>query len=370
MRGNLISVYSGDQHFGAMDPTTEYKILKEQFLLPISQLPRIDIISLNGDLTDRKFLANSDAIRYAIQFVDDIVTIAKSKGATVFIIKGTDSHSAGQIKLFYHYLEDPTVDIRLIETIQFQETHGARVLCIPELYNIDSSVYNYFFHHCGWYDLALIHGTYDGSVYGNNVGQGRLLVKDDFSLCKGLAVAGHVHKPGCFDTFFHYTGSPMRYKYGEEEEKGYLISNQDLDTGIFYVEFEPIKSFRYDTIYLDQLISEDPKLIVDYINNLKKEQGIDYIKVRFRCDVSGANRTIINNYYRNNGNVTVEFNDSIDTKNEAQLQQSISSNDKYSYLTDTSMSDYERFVKYVNDSEGYVFITVNQLTDLLNTKEL
>lgn len=365
MRGNLISVHIADIHFGVMDPKVEYELLKEQFLLPISTLPRIDLISLDGDLTDRKFLANADPIRYAIQFVDDVVQIAKQKNATVVILKGTDSHSANQIKLFYHYLEDPTIDIRLVETIKFEEIKGARVLCIPELYNIDESIYQYFFHESGWYDLALIHGTYHGSVYGDNVGQGRLLAKEDFTHCKGLCVAGHVHKPGCFDKFFYYCGSPMRYKFGEEEAKGYLISNQDLDTGIHLVEFEEITSFRYDTIYLDQLVSNDPKDIIDYINNIKASKGIDFIKVRFRCDIIGTNKTIINNYYRNNGTVTVEFNDNIDIKNDIQIQQSMSNN-QYSYLNDPKISDFERFVRFVNDSEGYQFITVDQLTNILS----
>ena len=366
MRGNLIGVHIADIHFGAMNPMEEYQILKEQFLTPISTLPRIDLISLDGDLTDRKFLANSEAIRYAIQLVDDIVNIAKSKNSTVVLLKGTDSHSANQIKLFYHYLEDPTIDIRIVETIKFEVIKNARVLCIPELYNVDESIYDHFFHKSGWYDLALIHGTYNGAVYGNNVGQGRLLTKEDFVLCKGMCISGHVHKPGCFDKFYYYTGCPIPFCFGDQEgPRGYLISNRDLDTGIHYVEFQEITSFRYETIFLDQLVSEDPKAIIDYINNLKANKGIDFIKIKFRCNVSGSNKTIINNYYRNNSNVTIEFNDTISTKSDEQLKESIN-NSKYNYLTDDKLSDFERFVMFVNDSEGHQFITVDKLTELLN----
>ena len=38
---------------------------------------------------------------------------------------------------------------------------------------------------------------------------------------------------------------------------------------------------------------------------------------------------------------------------------------QYSYLTDRSISDLERFVMYVNDCEGSEFITVQQLNNLL-----
>ena len=370
MRGNLISVHIADLHIGKIDPKTEYNILKEQFLYPISQLPRLDLIAINGDIFDRKFLANAEPIRYAVQFVDDVIQLSKLKNATVVIIKGTDQHVANQQKLFYHYLDDKSIDIRIVETIKFENIHGARVLCIPELYNIDESIYQHFFHESGWYDLALIHGTYEGSVYGNNVGQGRLLTKEDFSLCKGLCTSGHIHQPQCFHGYYYYCGSACRMSFAETGTHGFLLCNQDLDTGIHYTELVPIESFRYETIYLDELVSEDPKLIVDYINNLKASKDIDYIKVRFRCDVSGSNRTIINNYYRNTSNTVVEFNDSIDMKNEAQLHESISSNDTYNYLLDPKLSDFDRFVKYVNDSEGYQFITVNKLTELLSEKGL
>ncbi len=364
---NLISVHIADIHMGKIDPSTQYQILKEQFILPISQLPRIDLIAINGDIFDRKFLANSDPIRYAVQFIDDIVQLAKIKNSTVIIIAGTLAHDNGQIKLFYHYLEDPSIDLRIVETIRFEDVKGARVLCIPELYNIDESIYQHFFHESSWYDLALIHGTYKGSVYGDNVGQGRLLTKEDFTHCKGLCTSGHIHTPGCFDKFYYYCGSPIALSFeAEGVNNGYLISNQDLSTGIHYVEFEEITSFRYETIYLDQLVSNDPKDIIDYINTLKKNKGIDYIKVRFRVDVSGSNKTIINNYYRNNGSVTVEFKDTIDSSNEANIQQSISSNDQYSYLTDNKLSDLERFVRFVNESEGYQYITISQLTELLS----
>ena len=368
MRGSLISAHIADLHFGKSDPRKEYLILQEQFLTPLSMLPRLDLIAINGDIFDRKFLANADAVRYAACFVDDVVRLSRTKNATVVIVSGTISHDSNQLKIFHHYMDDRTADVRIAETIKFEEVHGARILCIPELYNVDEGVYQHFLHESGWYDLALIHGTYEGSVYGNNVGQGRLLTKEDFTLCKGLCTSGHIHQPQCFHGYYYYTGCPVKQSFADTGVHGYLLSIQDLDSGFHTVDMEEITSFRYETIYLDQLVSQDPKVIIDHINKIKHEQEIDFIKVRFRCDVSGSIRTIINNYYRNTSETVIEFNDSIDAKNEAQLNESISNNDKYSYLTDPSLSDYERFVKYVNDSEGCAYITVQQLTNLLSEK--
>ena len=364
-RGIINSVHLADLHFGAFKPKLQYEILKEQVLDNISLIPKLDVIAIDGDIFDHKVLSNSDAAMYATIFINDLVMLCKSRNITLVLLSGTYSHDFDQLKLFYHYLNDSSVDIRIVTTIKFEMIKGMRVLCIPELYGVDESVYKHFFFESGWYDEAFVHGTFKGSVYGDNVGAGRLLTPQDFIYCKGVAIAGHVHKSGCFNGFFYYCGCPYRWKFGEEEEKGFLVVSHDLDTQIHYVHFEKIESFRYITIYLDELVSEDPKKIIDYINNIKNEQNIDFIKVRFRIPISGSNKTIINNYYRNNSNTFVEFMDAKEAEEHKQ-QELIKQNSKYNYLIDKSISDFERFVRYVNESEGHQFITVQQLNELLS----
>ena len=365
-RGTLIQVHIADLHFGAFDPKKQFDILKEQMLDKIVNLPKLDAIVVDGDTFDHKVMSNSDTAMYASLFIDSLVNIARMKNSTLVILHGTYSHDFDQLKLFYHYLNDNTVDIRIITTIKFEYIKGAKVLCIPELYGVDESVYRHFLFESGWYDECFIHGTCKGAVYGDNVGNGRLFTNEDFIYCKGVVIAGHVHKSGCFFGYYYYCGCPYRWKFGEEEEKGFLILIHDLDTQIHYVQFESIKSFRYDTIYLDELVSEDPKKIIDYINNLKNERGIDYIKVRFRVPIPGYNKTIINNYYRNNSTSFVEFMDAKEVEEQKKTEQIQST--KYNYLIDNSISDFDRFVRYVNESEGYEFITVDKLNELLSDK--
>ena len=366
-RGTLIQVHIADLHFGAFDPKKQYEILCNQLLSKISLLPKLDVIVIDGDIFDHKVMSNSDAAMYACRFVSDLIRLAEIKGSTVVLLSGTYSHDYDQLKLFYHYMENTSVDVRIVTNIRFEYIKGAKVLCIPELYSIDESVYRNVFFESGWYDEAFVHGTFKGAVYGDNVGAGRLLTPEDFIYCKGVAISGHVHKSGCFSGFFYYCGCPYRWKFGEEEEKGYLILVHDLDTQIHHVHFEPLISPTYETIYLDELVSEDPKVIIDYINRLKVERNIDYIKVRFRVPVPGYNKTIINNYYRNNGTSYVEFLDSKEVQ-QMEQKQSISESEQYGYLVDNSISDIERFVRYVNESEGHTFITVEQLTELLSEK--
>ena len=362
-RGSLVIASISDIHMGKIDPKTQYEILKEQFLQVISELPKLDIVAIAGDLYDHKIMANSAAAMYGSLLVSDIVNIARVKGSTVLLITGTKSHDNDTLKLYYNYVQDPSVDFRLVENIRFEYIKGAKILCIPELYGVDESIYQYYLH-SGWYDMCFMHGTFKGAVYGDNVGEGRLFTIDDFTHCLGFMISGHVHIPGCYNKYFYYCGSPIRWQHGEEQEKGFLLSCINLDNMSHYVDFVPIKSFKYKTIDLDDIISEDPQVVIQYINKLKADEGIDFIKIRFNNSVSNANKIVINNYYKSRDNVVIEF---LSTQEEelkkAELQNTI---EQYNFILDPNLTDEQKFCMYVNEQEGYEFITVEKLTEILN----
>ena len=367
MRGLFVGVHIADLHFGVFNPQEQYKILKEQFISVISELPRIDLISIDGDIYDHKLMGNSDGLYYASLFVDEIVRISKFYHYTVLIIHGTYSHDADQLKNFYHYMNDKQIDVRIVTQIQFETIKNMRVLCIPELYGVDESIYQKFLHYSGYYDEAFMHGTFKGSVYGDNVGYGRLFVPEDFDMCRGFMIGGHVHTPGCHSGYFYYTGSPYRWRFGEEEDKGFLITVHDLDTHQHYVHFQKILSKSYITINLDTIQNTNPKDLIEYINRLKQEKGIDYLKVRINQPISGSDKVIVSNYYRNSPYTSVEFlnvEDQMIQKNEkdAQLQEGLS------FLLDNRLSEVDKFIKFVNFNEGCEFITVDKFMEIMNEK--
>ena len=72
IRGTIIEVHIADCHIGAFEPLKQYQFLKEQFLDQIVQLPKIDIVSVDGDLFDHKVMSNSDAAMVATRFVAEL----------------------------------------------------------------------------------------------------------------------------------------------------------------------------------------------------------------------------------------------------------------------------------------------------------
>ena len=114
MRGTFIEAHISDIHFGAFDPKVQLQILNEQFIQKIKDLP-LSIVSINGDLFDRKFMANSEAITCASMFIASLVDICRYKNATLFIIHGTESHDAHHVRFERprgRYGQGPCGDLR------------------------------------------------------------------------------------------------------------------------------------------------------------------------------------------------------------------------------------------------------------------
>ena len=139
----FIEAHIADIHFGATNPRYQYQILREQFIDQIRQLPYLDIISIDGDIFHHKFMANSDAIMFACNFIQDLIEVCQQKNATLLIIAGTALHDADQLKLFYHYIGNG-VDIRIIEQMRFEYVKGKKILIIPELYGKGKQFYDSF----------------------------------------------------------------------------------------------------------------------------------------------------------------------------------------------------------------------------------
>lgn len=369
-RGLLRVIHIADLHFGAFNPKEQYDILMNQFINRI-KLIQYDVLVLNGDTYDHKCMTSSDIALYASLFVRACVDDCRIKRATLIINSGTESHDANQLKQFYQYLEDDSVHIEIVENIKAIYTHGAKIICIPEKYNMGTMYYQKLLIENGIYDLCLVHGMYTGAVYqaesnGLDSNKAPTFEYNDFRMCSGPVLFGHVHKPGCFDSHVYYSGSPLRWCFGEEESKGFLYVAIDLDTKKYYPYFWEIESYKYSTINLSSMISQDPKQIIEHIK-LLQQKGIHNIRLEFNSPMSDddiKHLTILKNFYKNSQNVKIK-SDALKREtgyDSHELEQKIS---QYSYIMDTTLSEYEIFTRYINDKKGYEYITTDELLKLL-----
>lgn len=365
--GLYVEAHISDIHFGAIDPSQQYQLLREQFLSYLDSMEVLDIVSIDGDIFHHKFMANSDAIMYACKFVDELVSICRKKHSTLLIIAGTAFHEADQLKLFYHYTGSLDVDVRIVEQVQFEYIKGKRILVIPELYNKGSKYYNHFLKESGLYDACYMHGTFKGSIFGKDVAdlnsdREPVFCIEDFCNCMGPIISGHVHTPGCYKEHFYYCGSPYRWQFGEEEDKGFLILLHNTNTCKYMVHFEPITSFRYDTINLDNMLHDSPDKVIKYIKDLQ-ESGIDNIRVQFTKN-DDTNLSIIKSFFRTSPTIKIDANFKNQEVQDA-VEEIQDKNKEYSFIFDKSSTPYEKLAKYINQQEGDVFITSEDLISLL-----
>lgn len=357
-----------DIHFGCNEsPEYMYNQLKIQFIDRLYKID-FDIVSICGDLFDSKFMSNNVAITYALLFIDELVKLCSYKNATLILLAGTLSHDANQLSLFYHYMNNPSVDVRIIEKIQFENIKGLRVLCIPELYGISEEEYNNILYYSKGYDICFLHGTYKNSYKGSeiatlNSNHAPVFGINHFDNCAGVILMGHYHIPSVYDGYAYYNGSAFRFRFGEEEEKGFLITLYNKYTRQHYTELIPIKSHTYSTININHLLNEDPKKIIDWIKSEKKNRNIDFIRVQFNN--AGQNMDIVRNYFRTSPNIKLHELDRKDKQMQQIDQEILEKNQEYSYILDTSINDYDKFVMYMNQNEGYDFITSEELINLL-----
>lgn len=361
----LVEIHTADIHFGAMDPKTQYDILMKEMVQKVATI-HFDAFFINGDLFHHKFMSNSDVIMYALLFVDEIVKLCIKNNATLVLLHGTFSHDADQLKLFYRYINSG-VDIRIIENMQFQNIKGTTVLCIPEEYGKGKEYYEQLLYFTQEYDMVAMHGNIKGAIYGLNevnldTAKSPVFDINSFARCNGPILCGHVHVQGCYQNHIYYSGSPLRWRFGEEQEKGFLVCLYDKLSHNYSVEFQPVTSFRYDTICLDEMVNLDPKLIVNHIKELKMN-GIDFLKVRFGNATTSTDA--VKQYFSTRSDITIDVQDSgfIQTikdnqKNNVQFVQ-------YDYLLDPNMNEYEKLAMYINQNKGSEYITTDELIKIL-----
>lgn len=366
-RGISFQVHISDIHFGIIDPKTEYDILQDQFINKIRGMP-LDCISIDGDFFDRLFPSNTDAILYANLFFSELVKICKENrynniNTVLVVIAGTKNHDADQMKLFYPYLDDKELDLRIVEKIQFEWINGCRVLCIPELYNVSKESYIEVLWKSGSYDMVFMHGSIEGGIYDNKMGQAKVFQPNDFGFCLGPVIAGHVHTGPSLHGFCYYNGSPIRWNFGEEEPKGFQIVLYDMDSRYYYIHKEIITSFKYDTLSIDDILLSDPQFIIKYINEKRENEGIDHI--RLKCTSTVDNQDTINilkEYYRLDKGVKFQINKkSSNVINETQS----SLYNQYDYLFNRSMSPYDILAKFINESQSDIMVTSDQIIGAL-----
>ena len=120
---------------------------------------------------------------------------------------------------------------------------------------------------------------------------------------------------------------------------------------------------------MDQLINNDPIDTINYIRNLKATENIDYIRIKFNKLISMSQRMAINNAFRNNDDVSLEFFSQEKEIAQQAKEKLIKDTEEVKFLLDPSLTDEQRFVMWVNYlKKDETYLTVEQLEEILRSE--
>lgn len=330
IKGILIA----DLHIGVINTQKQYEEIKQR-IYPCIVTEKPDFIIFLGDYFDHKFSLNDESTFYAVLIINDIINICKENdlnNTKIRFLYGTESHEWDQYK-FLNAM-DIDFDVRVIRYCEEEELFpNLKVLYIPEehLYN-KGEYYEKFLSTPKKYDYIFGHGVIrevmkEAAIISDNGNSNRKKVPV-FSTgeltyaCKGQVYFGHYHiHTNINDTVF-YIGSFNRWCFGEEEPKGFYITNRiddeyNPDEFVYDCEFvendltDTFKtiSFGYENaIFKDQEVMEKK---LNQIDNMIKDDIFNHVRFEFNIPKNSFNPEYIMNFvkekYRFNDNIKVNI---------------------------------------------------------------
>lgn len=306
-------LFLADIHIGALSYEQTYK--ECDYLRKLLRMYRedslLDFIILGGDFFDKQLYGNDPYISIALKLMMNILISAKK----VRIVYGTSSHDSDQYQIFDTLVsEAPEMlgtkefDFKIINTVEEEELFpNLKVLYIPEEYIFDQKTYyDPYFSKENEYDYVFGHGmiyeAFEGRVKEPEKGVSNRRKAPSFrtgdlaKICKGIVYFGHYHiHTEMNEDKVKYVGSFSRWKFGEEEDKGFFQLFCNLEERIYKDNFViNEKALKYITIaysYKDSVFKsvEDMHSCVKEILKRIEKVKIDYLKVLFNIPVGYEN---------------------------------------------------------------------------------
>lgn len=358
-----------DMHWGVMDSniqTSQYHYILD-FLSVYPE--NIDLIVLCGDYFDTRIMLGSSSAIAAIDWLEEILRLAKKKNAKVRMIKGTKEHDNDQLEALRRYERDDFFRIFSINTWEKTFEDLSVIYCPEENIKHDDYVIQYADNILKYPDIGFFHGNFDNimpAVAQKTIGDNTLVFEYSFwdNFVKGPMIAGHWHD-GMVDRKLHYIGTPDRWEFGEDEVKGFGMFRFNTEDHSYFYKKIPnpnspiyisyvISTEGYDTLDQYQLLLQE----IDSSIKQKKAEG-KKIKVRIVVHIEDdkpSNLDFISHlrsHYLNSKTVKITIKNKLQKKRkkeERKRQEEL--NVKYGFVSDGSLSQAEIIRRYIIEKKG------------------
>ena len=365
-RGYIVS----DIHVGAMDLETLYNEYTELFINRIKKDNKLDFVIVCGDFFDHKLYLNDNAAKMSYKMLKDLIEVCKDKDIPLRFVYGTESHECNQ----YDIMNVMKIydNVKVVKFVSDEELlPNLNILYLPEEHVNDiDEYYSKYLSNYDKYDYVFGHGVIrevmtDLSVHIDNRSDDKrkktkiFTTKELDKVCKGEVYFGHYHINIETDNKFFSIGSFSRWRYGEEERKGFYIVECNTDKEKYsheYIENTLAKDYKTIRIgYNNEVFTDEDKLkeSIDGFNNMIKREAYDNIRVVFNIpsNIEHPESTInyIKETLKKSDNIKVEIvNGYIDEKRKIQKEKVNETNQLYSFIFDKNLPLEDKTSKFIN----------------------
>jgi DNA repair exonuclease SbcCD nuclease subunit len=376
----FVTAFIADIHFGAMKSDQLYIQLQEYFLKVLDK-KKIDLLVFGGDLFHNIITMNYSTSHIVLMFMENVIELCKANNIPhIRIIQGTISHDNNQLHNFHMFENRSDIDFKIIMNVteEYFPYEKIRVLYIPEEYMRDPQEYYkaYIADADKKYDMIFGHGMVKEVAFiaknqesENTMSKAPIFdTKQLINACKGPIYFGHIHIRTTVRKHVHYPGSFSRFRFGEEDPKGWFLSVYDTKTHKYLHEFiENKMAPEYLTVEvkLTEEYLDKPEKIVEFL----KRFTTDYLRIKVLIDgESGFAVQYLMDTYKDNPSVKIVVVNEAEAKEEAEVQEVMDRiMDKYSFVFDPSLTVHQviqRFIKVKNDRDIPIEIIEDELSAL------
>ena len=368
-----------DIHVGAMNLAKLHEEYRELFIKKINDMKSIDFVVVCGDFFDKKFFLNDKESVVAYTMLNELVLACKKREIPLRFVYGTESHECDQYNILT--LLKMYDNVRVIKYAESEELlPGLKVLYLPEEHLLNKVDYYLNLFLKNEYDYVFGHGIVkdymtEAAISLENRRSENSKRKEvpvfTYSelntICKGQIFFGHYHINKELNNKLFSIGSFSRYKFGEEERKGFYELECDLDKNKYKAKFiENTMADSYRTIIYgyDNDIFKDSSVMTDTlqgIDSLIEKDLHNHVRFVFNIPEDADNPEAAMNYikerYKFNENIKTEIvHGYVEKKKEKQKEKIKQDNEKYAFIEDKSIPIEEKSSRFIEIEYSKVIV--------------
>lgn len=360
-----------DIHVGAMDLIKTQQEFSDIFINHINKMKKLDFVVVTGDFFDHKFYLGDKEAIVAHAMLKELIEACKEKNAVLRFVYGTEFHEANQYDVLSLLKIYDKVDV--VKYVSEEELlPGMNVLYLPEEHIFSKSeYYKDYLTNEKKYDYIFGHGVIrevmkEVAIHmenkESNSKRKKVPVFSNAELnytCKGQTFFGHYHINKEIDGKVFSVGSFNRWKFGEEESKGFYEISCDTEKCKYKAEFientmasiYKTISFGYDNKIFNSEVDMDNTL--NGIDSMMKRDVYDHVRFMFNVPETIENPEATINYlkerYKFKENIKLEIvHGYIEKKKQLQKEEADSEDEKFKFIFDNSMEIEDKISKFIS----------------------